>query len=379
MKNLKLSFLACCILLTSLVGCSKDDDQTNPVQTDNPLVTNTDRLVDDHFKPFIEFTKYIGLSIAVIDGDNTRFYNYGETYKGNRTLPTPYSMYEIGSNTKTFSAAVVTKLMLENGISEDTPISELLPVEIRPINYEGHEIKLKHLLNHTSGLPRIALDMAAYADFDINDPYANYGFNRLINFLNNYELTRMPGAEYEYSNLGYALLNIIVLNQTERPIAYYIDEFTTVLNMDHTYMTNDQPAGDNSTGAYDDYGDPGNVYTWGIWDAAGGLSSNLSDLEKYVRIHFNSYDENLDIKQLVEICTTETFNNGVFGVGRAWHIVTPDDHLILNHTGGTGGYTSVILIEPNREKAIVVLSNNAFISDILQAKSIDFIDAFLNN
>ncbi|MBZ0326123.1 MAG: beta-lactamase family protein [Altibacter sp.] len=379
MKNLKLTLLTLCVLLTALISCSNDDDQTKVVQTDNPLVSNTDKLVDDHFRPFIEYTKYIGLSVAVIDGDTTSFYNYGDTYKGNNTLPTENSTYEIGSNTKTFSAAVLTKLMLENGISEDTPISELLPEEIDPLNYQGNEIKVKHLLNHTSGLPRIALDMDSYDDFNINDPYAHYGFDKLINFLNHYELTRMPGTEYEYSNLGYALLNVIVLNQTEQPLAYHIEEFTNLLNMDNTFMTNNYPIGDNSTGGYDNNGNEGNIYTWGIWDAVGGLSSNLIDLEKYVKIHFRSYDDNSEVKQIVEIITTETFNNGVFGVGRAWHIVTPNNHLILNHTGGTGGYTSVILIEPTSEKAIVVLSNNAFIGDILQEKSIDFFDTFLNN
>ena len=372
-----LSVLAVLITGLTFLGCHKDDDgaRSMPVATDNPLISEIDKSIDDNFKSYIENTKHIGLSIAVIEGENTNFYNYGETHKGNKTLPSESALYEIGSNTKTFTAAVATRLILDNSISVDTPINDLLPMDFPLISYQGQKVKLKHLLDHTSGLPRVPNDMHLYNDFDISNPYGNYNYEKLLNFLKEYQLERSPGSEYEYSNLGYLLLSTIILYQSDVPIANHIESFITnplEMNNTHMEMNGIVDSNVNVMGAYNEDGKEGSYWNYSIWDGMGGLYSNLIDLEKYARAHFKSYSVNAKLKEAIALTMTETYSNELFGVGRAWHIVQSNGKVIINHAGGTGGFSSVILIEPQEEKAIILLANNANVAGLLQDICLSF-------
>lgn len=382
MKNLRLCFLAMIIGGTTLTGCHKDDDDLRfePVTTDNPMASDMDRSIDQNFRAYIENTRHIGLSIALIDGAKTSFYNYGETNKGNKTLPTENSLYEIGSITKTFTAEVATKLMLDNNISADTPINHLLPADFKQMSFQGQKIELKHLFDHTSGLPRVPDDFESYEGFEISNPYGNYDYEKLLNFLNNYSLTRVPGTEYEYSNLGYLLLSTIIEYQSDVSLANHIESFITEpLGMNNTHMNMSRivDSNPNVMGAYDENGIHSRYWTWSIWEGIGGQYSNLVDLERFVRAHFNSFNSNEELKEVIAINTTESYSNELFSVGRAWHIVKSNGNEIINHAGGTGGFGSVVLIEPHKEKAIIVLANNFNSAATLQEISLSLMNDLL--
>lgn len=380
MKNLKTKLIAACFMSIILASCSNDDDgiQIAEVVTDNPLTTEVDNSIHQNFLPYIENTKRIGLSIAVLDGNNTSYYNYGETHKGNNTLPTENSLYEVGSITKTLTAAVVTRLMLDNDIPEDMPISNLLPPEIQELSYEGEVVKLKHLFNHTSGLPSVPGDLLSYGD--LSNPYANYDFEKLTYYLNNFQLNRTPGSQYEYSNIGFALLGIIVAYQTDTNIYEFMNSITEgVVGMQNTKMELHGIANSNENviGAYKSNGNEGYYWTWNLWESAGGLYSNLVDMEKYARVHFDSYSDNLDLKEVIDTNKVETFSDDNVIVGRSWHIKRKDGNEVFWHTGGTGGFTTVVFIEPQQEKAIIVLANNADVDPELLPACASFFGEFL--
>lgn len=382
MKNSRLNLAAVLISGLMLISCQKNNDKVYlaPAATDNPLVSEIDKSIDTNFKPYIENTNHIGLSIAVIDGENTYFYNYGETHKGNNTLPSANSLYEIGSNTKTFTAAVVTRWMLENDISADTPINDLLPSDFPSISFQGKMIELEHLLNHTSGLPRVPGDMESYAGFDATNPYGNHDYEKLINFFKSYQLKKLPGSEYEYSNLGYLLLSRIVEYQYGVPIGAQIDSFiTNPLGMPNTHMNLSQIVGSNPNvmGAYDHNGNTSKYWTWSIWEGVGAQYSNLVDLEKYARAHFKSFKSNTELKEVMAINAANNYSNGTFGVGRAWHIANINGTDLISHAGGTGGFGSAICIQPGQEKAIIILGNNFNSAGTLQGLGLTFMQDFL--
>lgn len=383
MKNARLILAAALISGIVLISCHKDDDmvQLAPVATDNPLVSEIDKAIDTKIKSYIENTKHIGLSIAVLDGENTYFYNYGETYKGNKRLPSENSLYEIGSNTKTFTAAVVTRWMLENDISADTPINDVLPTDFPSISYQGKEIALKHLFNHTSGLPAVPGDMETYDGFDGTNPYGNHDYEKLINFFKDYELKKLPGSEYEYSNLGYLLLSSIVEYQYDMSIGSLIEVFiTNPLGMFDTHMNLSQIIGSNPNvmGAYDHHGNASKYWTWSIWEGVGGQYSNLVDLTLYARAHFKSFNTNTELKEAMAINMAENYSNGTFGVGRAWHIANKISPDLISNSGGTGGFGSAICIQSEKEKAIIILGNNFNSAGTLQEIGLSFMEDFLN-
>lgn len=376
MKYFRLLFVW--IVCLSATNCSKNDEVTDfDFLSDNPLQSGLDLSIDHHFRSYIQNRKHIGLSIAILDSDSTSFYNYGETHKGSGKLPTSESLYEIGSITKTFTAAVITQLLVDNDIPVETPVSTLLPREVKILERNGVEIQLLHLLNHTSGLPAVPNDILRKGS--IENPYRDYSFQMMMDYLNDFELKDTPGEKYEYSNLGYALLGLIVSSQLGVSIDTYIEDIVEALGMDMSGMEISQVLDSElCMGAYTSNGRDGDYFTWNDWACIGGLYSNTKDLTKYARFHFKNNSELPQLLKVVEINKQETFSNGSVSLGRAWHLKHSENSVVMWHSGGTGGFTSMIFIEPDQEKALVVLVNNAQVEEKLLPNCASFLREFLD-
>src|SRR4029077_5491682 len=74
-------------------------------------------------------------------------------------------------------------------------LARYAPLGFQVPNFNGQPILLAHLAEHTSGLPRI-----------VPNPPSPMIPERLWQFLASYQLTRAPGEQFLYSNLGFALL-----------------------------------------------------------------------------------------------------------------------------------------------------------------------------
>ncbi|MFE9348040.1 serine hydrolase domain-containing protein [Streptomyces olivaceus] len=103
---------------------------------------------------------------------------------------------QIGSLSKTLTATALAQLVSESLIQMDAPLEHLLPVP------PGTGITLKHLAQHTSGLPRLPPNVKG------RDPYAAFDAAALDNVLRSLDtlITTPSGDTDEYSNLGYAVL-----------------------------------------------------------------------------------------------------------------------------------------------------------------------------
>ncbi|CAL9480486.1 serine hydrolase domain-containing protein [Streptomyces sp. enrichment culture] len=123
---------------------------------------------------------------------------------------------EIGSLSKVFTGTVLTRLAKDGVVGLDTPLEECL--EEVPA---GTGITLRHLAEHTSGLPRLPAGPAGPPD----DPYAPFTEQALRASLR--ELDRVATGrlgEEEYSNLGYAVLGHALTTVTGRPYQQLVDE-----------------------------------------------------------------------------------------------------------------------------------------------------------
>ena len=134
------------------------------------------------------------------------------------------TLFEIASASKQFTAAAVLKLEQQEKLSLDDPIREHLPA----VPAHSRAITIRHLLNHTSGLPRsndsgtgedLAAAVAAYLE---GGPRAK------------------PGSRFEYWNGGYALLAGVVERASGVPFAAYCErELFAPAGMRDTGFTGD--------------------------------------------------------------------------------------------------------------------------------------------
>ncbi|MFJ4874121.1 serine hydrolase domain-containing protein [Streptomyces sp. NPDC088745] len=103
---------------------------------------------------------------------------------------------QIGSLSKALTGTVLARLSAAGTVDTDAPLEEFLPVP------PGTGITLRHLAQHTSGLPRVPPGLRR------RDPYADFdaaALDALLRDLGSLTVAE-PGAVEEYSNLGYAVL-----------------------------------------------------------------------------------------------------------------------------------------------------------------------------
>ncbi|WP_328721944.1 beta-lactamase family protein [Streptomyces sp. NBC_00247] len=103
---------------------------------------------------------------------------------------------QIGSLSKTLTGTALDRMVAEGALQLDTPLEQLLPVPA------GTGISLRHLAQHTSGLPRLPPRVKR------RDPYADFDTAALHAVLQGLDTltTDAPGRTEAYSNLGYAIL-----------------------------------------------------------------------------------------------------------------------------------------------------------------------------
>ncbi|MBE8721038.1 serine hydrolase domain-containing protein [Sphingobacterium pedocola] len=331
----------------------KKEQVISKVEVLNPL----DIFIDSVARTYIQKRNAQSLAIGVIHKSRVSTFFYGETEKDNNTLPTATTLYELGSITKTFTATLLADLVEKNVIGLDDSIAKFLPDSVRS-NTDIQKITFKSLANHTSGLPRMALNWNTSSKLVENDPYAHYDQAELFSFLKNFKATKEVGEEYEYSNVGYGLLGELISIITKKTYAQNIEEIITKpLNMINTVEKADSKA-QQLAKVYNVKGD--SVPTWNFISlaAAGSLKSTIQDMLLYVRSQFKMPLSPLEkamalTKQFTFFIPPNT------DIGLAWHMSMVDDIIYYNHNGGTAGSSSFIGIAPDAKSAVIVLSNSA--------------------
>ncbi|UQW99488.1 serine hydrolase domain-containing protein [Streptomyces sp. RerS4] len=190
----------------------------------------------------------------------------------------------MGSNTKTFTAVVALQLVGEGKIDLDASVDTYLPGLVRGDGIDGRHIKVRQLLQHTSGLPE-------YGD-DIPDDTLQHRYfepRDLLDIAFRNKADFAPGEKWAYSNTNYVVAGLIIQKITGRPLAEEVDRrIVKRIGLRHTYFP---VAGDRSIRephpkgyGQDSPGAPMRDYTeidpsagW----AAGQMISTDSDLNRF--------------------------------------------------------------------------------------------------
>jgi len=156
-----------------------------------------------------------GIVVGIIDADGPHYYSFGvKSLKSNEAVD-EYSVFEIGSISKTFTGIILADMVLNDEMNLDDPLQKYLPEGITAPTRNGESIKLVQMANHTSSLPRMPDN---FKPANPANPFADYSEKQLYDFLDNYELTRDIGSQYEYSNYAAGLLGHIMA--TMRGVTY---------------------------------------------------------------------------------------------------------------------------------------------------------------
>ncbi|GAA4736287.1 hypothetical protein GCM10023328_15790 [Modestobacter marinus] len=141
-----------------------------------------------------------GLSVSLPDRRWTIDVSAGTTTLGGSVPVRPDSVWQIGSNTKAFTAVLLLQLEAEHRLSIDDTLSTWLP------QYpQWGDVTIRRLLNMTSGIPTYDDQPAWYADYGA-DPHTYFSPERLVGYV----LDAPATTGYSYSNTNYVLAEMII-------------------------------------------------------------------------------------------------------------------------------------------------------------------------
>ncbi|MFB2120262.1 serine hydrolase domain-containing protein [Parapedobacter sp. 2B3] len=332
-------------------------EKTEVLTSRSPATSKLDGYIDSIALSYSRKGHTHALAIGVVNDGKTSSYYYGETEKGNKQLPDENTLFEIGSISKTFTATLLAYLVQTGQLNLDDPITDYLPDSVAT-NPDLQQITLKHLANHTSGLPRMPANIDATAASHPLDPYKGYTQAALYGFLATYKATTPPDDSYVYSNLGYGLLGDILSTVYGKPYNEMVQEI--ICHPLGLKNTTEFPAPDSQYVAkvYNKDGKETPLWTFDAFTAHGSLKSTVKDLLTYAKAHFKMPETDLE-HALAGTRQFTFFNPPDTDIGLAWHMNLMGDELIYWHNGGTFGSSSYMAFSPDRKMAVIVLSNTA--------------------
>lgn len=266
------------------------------------------------------------------------------------------TLFEIGSISKVFTALLLADMANKGEVSLDDPADKYMPAGHTLPRHGERPITLRDLSTHVSGLPRMADDLGP-AD-GVDDPFAGYGEDRLLAFLDRVQLTRDVGERWEYSNLGVGLLGYLLGRAAHSDYATLLRErITGPLGMDDTLIA--LPPGKTARLAppFDRYMRPGKPWDMTLFAPAGGIRSSAADMLVFARAVL---DPDSPIAAAVKTALSVRVPTGDSNSEQAlgWQVVNARGHPIVTHSGQTGGYQTSLVLEPATGRAVVALSNS---------------------
>ena len=304
-----------------------------------------------------------GIVVGLLEADgSTRILSYGSAGRDARPLG-PLSVFEIGSINKTFTGVLLAEAVARGEAALDDPVQRFMPAGVPMPSRSGREITLLDLTTHTSGLPRLPDNHTAE---DMQNPYADYTVEEMYEFLSNHELQRDPGAEFEYSNIGVGVLGHALARAAGMPYVDLVRERVTgPLGMDMTGYPLDGVIAEWMTQGHEG----GHVVPY--WFAtesiqgAGGLRSNIEDMLIYLKANLGPPES--DIERAMRVAHEPRRNDGDAQFGLGWGVRDTPRGRVLAHGGGTGGFSTYIVFNPDLGIGAVRLTNTTGFGDDLMS------------
>lgn len=307
----------------------------------------------------------IGIVVGVIGPQGRRVISYGRLDRNDPRALDGDTVFEIGSMGKVFTALLLADMVRRDEVALSDPVAKHLPAGIRVPERNGRSITLLDLATHTSGLPFMPDELPVYDD----KAAARYGATQLYQFLARYQLTRDPGADWDYSNVGYWLLGQALASRSGMDYADLLrTRVTGPLKLEETALTlSPRLKAHLAVGHNAILGPAPSVSSVSVYAAmqAGGVGcvSSVHDLLTFLAVAMSDKPSPLAQSMALMLSTRRPMGEDEQALG--WGVLGKGDDRLIMHDGATWGYNGYMAWDPKRRVGVVVLSNQlASIGDI---------------
>jgi CubicO group peptidase (beta-lactamase class C family) len=310
-------------------------------------------IVDELYE---EFSETPGAVVAIYkDGEISFSKSYGMANVAHDIPINSKTVFDVGSVSKQFTAACIFLLEQQGKLSIDDPIQKLLPE--MPI-YNGDTVRIRHLINHISGL-RDYVEIMAYAGIPFNNHFTEeIGLDIMSRQLApNFK----PEENFMYNNGGYLLLAIMVRRASGMTIGEFAaSQIFEPLGMESTFiLENPNRIIKNGATGYSKLRD-GTIEELHYKNfAIGGDGQVNTTVEDLFLWDQNFYDPKVGGPQLLERFHQQGVltNGDTMAYAGGLFIEEYKGHRVVQHTGAWGGFVSSFYRLPDLKKSFVSLSN----------------------
>jgi CubicO group peptidase (beta-lactamase class C family) len=376
--NRSRALLAAACLVTGALGAATPAvAQRPPHPTTTP--TRTAHLVSPSPSDLAAFDRYVaraardwhvpGLAVAIVQGDSLVFAKgYGVLETGKPATVTPHTRFAIGSTTKAMTVAALAMLADEGKLSWDDRVIDHLPNFRLYDPYVTHELTIRDLLTHRTGLPGTDL-------LWLYDSYPTAEVIRRVRYVKPESSFR---SHWEYQNVMYAVAGAIVEQASGMPWATFLKtRIFAPLGMTETIPLVSEIAGQpNVATPHRDANDTIRVVPVRTTDpiaSAGSVWSSVSDMSRWMRFMLDS--GRVGTKRLIK---PETFREivapeiraplemypattlaqpRIFTYALGWFVEDYQGETVWMHTGSIDGMSALIGLLPGRHVGVYVLAN----------------------
>src|SRR5580704_12725670 len=300
----------------------------------------------------------IGIVVGVIGPKGRRVIPYGHL---NQADPRPLggdTLFEIGSVSKVLTALLLADMARKGEVALADPVAKYLPAGVKIPERDGRSITLVDLATHTSGLPFMPDELPVFnASIAAND-----STGQLYRFLARYQLTRDPGAEWDYSNVGYWLLGQALATRAGMDYETLLrTRVLAPLRMKNTAITLTPKLKPRLAVGHNAVLQPAasfsSVSIYSAMPAAGGLVSTVNDLLTFLSVAMGYEPSPLASSMAAMLNTRRPLDGDGSEQALGWVVTGKGDDQLVTHDGFTWGYASYVAWDPATRTGVVVLSN----------------------
>jgi CubicO group peptidase (beta-lactamase class C family) len=293
---------------------------------------------------------------------------FGWADRENRVLANEHTMYSLASISKPITATGLAVLAQRGKVDFDKPANDYLG-DAKLVARVGNaaDATVRRVANHSAGLP------LHYQFFYADQPYRRPAMDESIRRYGN--LVTAPAERFQYSNLGYGVLDYIIARTSGKTYPEFMRE-EVFLPLGLTHMSVDIGPGLEKYEAVR-YGPDGLRIPFYDFDhpGASAVYSSAHDLVRFGMFHVG--DRQADQKEILsdewrkkmQEPTYEVAKNR--GCGVAWFINTDaGGEVTVSHDGGMGGVATALTLVPAKRLVVVALSNSSSALPALLTKEI---------
>src|SRR5229473_3986672 len=316
-----------------------------------------------------------GLSVAIVkDGKVVVAKGYGVRKLGDAAPVDENTLFGIGSNTKAFTSAALASLVDEGKISWDDPVYQRLPGFQMYDPYVAHEMTIRDLLTHRSGMGLGEGDLLFW-------PHTTYTRDEIIYRLRFMKPASSFRSRFAYDNLLYIAAGQIIPAVTGKSWEDYIRERILLpLGMNTTNLSNAAfKSGSNYAWPHSKLDGRLQVIDFINLDnagPAGSINSSVAGMAKWVALQLNrgklpNSDARLfSERQSREMWSAQTIlpagerpgplaalSSKFASYALGWGLRDYQGRKLVGHTGGVAGFVSRVMLVPEEKLGVVILTN----------------------